>query len=88
MKHKEILYSLLKYYFNAGKYLGLLKKFRKDKIIHFKYTEQGLRAFRYNYKNRQLLLISLIMVHQLYYDLFAWKIEKIKLPSNHKVIEL
>ncbi|MCK1213509.1 type II restriction enzyme [Streptococcus uberis] len=76
------------YYFNAGKYLGLFEKFKEDKIIHYKLTEQGLKVFRQNYKNRQLLLVRLILNHQIFYDLFEWTIENGKLPSKHKVIEL
>lgn len=69
------------YYFNAGRYLGLFEKFSEDKQIFVKLTPLGNKIFKLNYKERQLQIVSLILEHKIFFELFNETISTGSLPS-------
>lgn len=75
------------YYFNAGKYLGLFEKKTEDgqKIVAL--TSLGNKVYKLNYKERQLKLVSLILEHQIFADLFDLVIENGDIPEKN-IIEI
>ena len=70
------------YYYNAGKYLGLFEKKTEDgqKIVAL--TNLGNKVYKLNYKQRQLKLVSLILEHQIFADLFDIVIENGVIPER------
>ena len=69
------------YYFNAGKYIGLFEKKTDDHQVVVQLTTLGNRVFKLNYKERQLKLVSLILEHQIFANLFDTVIENGELPD-------
>lgn len=70
------------YYFNAGKYLGLFEKKTEDKQTIVALTNLGNKVYKLNYKQRQLKLVSLILEHQIFADLFDLIIENGEIPEK------
>ncbi len=75
------------YYFNAGKYLGLFEKKRKNDI-RICLTETGEDIMKMNYKKRQLTLVEQLLKHQIFADLFDYKIKNNKFAEKDYVINL
>lgn len=69
------------YYFNAGKYLGLFEKKTEDSQVVVQLTALGNKVFKLNYKERQLKLVSLILEHQIFAQLFDNAINNGELPD-------
>ena len=70
------------YYFNAGKYLGLFEKKTEDRQKIVTLTNLGTKVYKLNYKQRQLKLVSLILEHQIFADLFDLVIENGVIPER------
>ena len=70
------------YYFNAGKYLGLFEKKTEDKQTIVALTNLGNKVYKLNYKQRQLKLVSLILEHQIFTDLFDLIIKNGEIPEK------
>jgi hypothetical protein len=80
------------YYYNAGLYLGLFKKYNwvnrdENKVINVKLTDLGREINKMNYKDRQLKLVSLLLEHKIFNGLFFKSLITGKLPSRDEVIE-
>ena len=69
------VYRQSQYYFNAGKYVGLFEKSKNEdgKTVTV-LTNIGKKVYKMNYKERQLKLVSLILEHQIFADLFDYVI--------------
>lgn len=77
------------YYYNAGKYLGLFKKIRtEENEVRAVLTSLGRKIYKMQYKERQLKLVSLILEHQIFAELFDMIIENFgELPENRIIQE-
>lgn len=75
-KNQKPVYRQSQYYFNAGRYLGLFKK-NNSRIKNKKtiLTELGKKVYKMQYKQRQLKLVSLILEHRIFSELFDVVIE-------------
>lgn len=73
------------YYFNAGKYLGLFEKFEEDNKVFIRLTSLGQTVFKLNYKKRQLKLVSLILEHKIFAELFDLSVNTGELPSKYDI---
>ena len=69
------VYRQSQYYFNAGKYVGLFEKSKNEdgKTVTV-LTNIGKKVYKMNYKERQLKLVSLILEHQIFAELFDYVI--------------
>lgn len=80
------------YYYNAGKYLGLLDKEKENNGNYIKLTPLGEKILSLNYKKRQLHIVSLIFEHRIYYEIFKKTMELGELPDRkyiqNKMLEL
>ena len=76
-----------RYYYNAGKYLGLFHKKRDNKKVVCYLTELGNEVYRMSYKERQLKLVSLILEHQIFNELFEYTIENKMLPKKEMIMK-
>ncbi len=73
------------YYFNAGKYLGLFVKKKDDGQKLVELTSLGVRIYKMDYKKRQLALVSLILQHQIFADLFDYMVENGEQPTKKSI---
>lgn len=80
-------YRQSQYYYNAGKYLGIFDKKRDDKKIVCYLTELGNEVYRMPYKERQLKLVSLILEHQIFNELFEYTIKNKILPQKDIIMK-
>lgn len=77
------------YYFNAGRYLNLFEKFKgTDRIIKYRLTPLGNTVCNLTYKDRQLKLVSLILSHEIFKELFQYILDSGVFPTKEKVIEI
>lgn len=75
------------YYFNAGRYLRLFEKFSEDKKVLIKLTPLGKEIFKLNYKERQLKLVSLILEHKIFSELFDSIVKNGEMPSKSDITQ-
>ena len=69
-------YRQSQYYYNAGKYLGLFEKITtEDKEKKSALTTLGKNVYKMQYKERQLKLVSLMLEHKIFAELFDYVIE-------------
>ena len=71
------------YYTSAGIYLGIFERSPENRTI--KLTRCGEMLCRMKYKERQLKLVSLMLEHQIFADLFDFIIENGTQPSRQQV---
>lgn len=75
------------YYFNAGRYLRLFEKFSEDEKVLIKLTPLGKEIFKLNYKERQLKLVSLILEHKIFSELFDSIVKNGEMPSKSDITQ-
>lgn len=75
------------YYFNAGKYLGLFEKRTEEnqKLVYL--SDIGENIYRLNYKDRQLELVSRILEHKIFAELFDSIVDTGEFPSISAIEE-
>lgn len=82
-KNGKPAYRQSQYYVNAGKYLGLFEKIRQDGKIVTVLTTLGKKVYKMQYKERQLKLVSLMLEHKLFMEMFDYSINHSnELPPN------
>lgn len=59
------------YYFNAGRYLGIMENKEESGEILRALNEKGQKILKGDYKKRQLAIVSLILEHKLFHELFG-----------------
>lgn len=59
------------YYFNAGRYLGIMENKEESGEILRALNEKGQKILKGDYKKRQLAIVSLILEHKLFHELFS-----------------
>jgi len=79
-------YRQSQYYYNAGKYLGLFeKKKNDDKKLVSCLSTLGKQIYKMGYKERQLKIVSLILEHRIFYELFDYVIISKRLPDKNMI---
>lgn len=73
------------YYIAAGRYLGLFEKARIDGVAVNILSKLGKRVYEMNYKERQLKIVSLILEHQIFAELFDQMIESGEMPGKNEI---
>lgn len=76
------------YYTDAGRYLGLLHKYRKEGTIEYSLTEIGRQLHKLSLVDRQLEYAKLILVHRAFNSTFNKWIELNHEPPRTVVIEI
>lgn len=87
MSNGKPQYRQSQYYYNAGKYLGLFHKKRDNKKVVCYLTELGNEVYKMSYKERQLKLVSLILEHQIFNELFEYTIKNKMLPKKEMIMK-
>ena len=76
------------YYTDAGRYLGLISKERKDRNIIFDLTDTGRKILKLRYKQRQLEYVKLILKHKVFYDYLKLYFERAEKPSIIDTVDI
>jgi len=72
------------YYFNAARYIGLLKKNSKGEMILTRLCEKMMQM---SYKQRVVIMLQQIFKHKIFYESFDQYINTDNLPSQLEIIE-
>lgn len=76
------------YYTSAGRYLGLIERYRENNQTFFSLTAKGQTIMRLKYKLRQLALTELILKHKAFNDTLKLYLEQYERPSKEQVIQI
>ena len=76
------------YYTDAGRYLGLISKERKDGNIIFDLTDTGRKILKLRYKQRQLEYVKLILKHKAFYEYLKLYFERAEKPLIIDTVEI
>lgn len=73
------------YYFNAGRYLGLMEKRTGEEGVKAHITPAGRRLLKMRYKERQLEYVRLILEHRIFHELFENVLKGGKAPDKKMI---
>jgi len=76
------------YYFNAGKYLGLMKKNREENEIRVILTELGKKTMQMTIKDRNLTYARLILSHKVFHRIFDYYLNQQSFPDTNTYVEI
>ncbi|NMB98262.1 MAG: transcriptional regulator [Clostridiaceae bacterium] len=76
------------YYTDAGRYLGLIRKYRDNDQVCFSLTEEGRKIIRSKYKVRQLKFVEAILRHKAFADTLKLYLLYGKMPSKNEVVNI
>lgn len=77
------------YYFNAGRYLGILEKFKDDdNIIKIKLTDKGRKIMMLPHKEKNIEIVKKIIEHKPFKDALIKYFDKLEAPSREEIIEI
>ncbi len=78
------------YYTDAGRYLGLIKKYTDNKTrkVTFKLTDEARNILENNRKQRYLSLIESILSHEVFYNAFEMMTQLGRIPSKSEIVSL
>lgn len=73
------------YYFNAGKYIGIFEKQKRERKSVVVLTSLGNKVYKMNYKERQLKIVGLIFEHRIFADFFDEIILNGEFPTQNEI---
>lgn len=76
------------YYFNAGKYLGLFQKVRREEEQVVMLTFLGRKIMDMKVKERNLTLVKLIFSHRVFHEIFVYYLKNQMFPGVDEYIEI
>jgi hypothetical protein len=76
------------YYFNAGKYLGLLQRRKEDGMTIFCLTQEGANLFDLSIFNRQIKFIELILSHSMFNSTLRMYLKNGIKPAKKDIIQI
>lgn len=76
------------YYTDAARYLGLLEKARKNKVIKYSLTPLGKKILNMCFKKRQLALCELILSHKVFNDVLQLYFSHGVMPEKCEIVGL
>ncbi len=76
------------YYTDAARYLGLLEKARKNKVIKYALTPSGKKILNMCFKKRQLALCELILSHKVFNDVLKLYFSHGVMPEKCEIVGL
>ncbi|EQB4339159.1 type II restriction enzyme [Clostridium botulinum] len=76
------------YYADAGRYLGLIDKKRKNGVIKFFLTSEGKKLFKLRYKDRQLKYVELIFKHKPFRECFDECLKTSEIPNRQDIVKI
>jgi len=76
------------YYTDAGRYLGLINKYKENGEIVFSLTEEGQRIVRSKYKIRQLKFVEAIIKHRVFAETLKLYLQRGEMPARSEIINI
>ncbi len=76
------------YYTDAARYLGLLEKARKNKVVKYSLTPSGKKILNMCFKKRQLALCELILSHKVFNDVLKLYFSHGVMPEKCEIVGL
>jgi hypothetical protein len=76
------------YYTDAGRYLGLIEKSRKNGEVIYFLTEFGNRIFELNITDRQIEFIKLMLSHRVFNRVLKAYFVNLKIPGRNEIVEI
>jgi len=77
------------YYFNAGKYLGLIKNFKdKKKIIRVELTDKGRKIMSLSHKEKNLAIAKQILEHKAFNEVLKLYFQKSEAPTKEEIVKI
>jgi len=76
------------YYTDAGRYLGLICKYRNDGQIFFSLTNEGRRILHSKYKTRQLKIVEAILKHKVFAETLRLYLQHSEMPSKSEIVSI
>lgn len=76
------------YYTDAARYLGMLEKARKNKVIKYSLTPLGKKILNMCFKKRQLALCELILSHKVFNDVLKLYFSHGVMPEKCEIVGL
>ena len=77
-----------RYYTDAGRYLGLITKYKTNGNIVFELTQLGRKILNLRYKQRQLEFVKLILEHKVFYEYLRLYFERVEKPIIIDAVEI
>ncbi len=77
------------YYTDAGRYLGLIDKRRdEDGFIFFQLSALGQRVMKFDYKERQLAIVSQILAHKVFSETLKLHLKCGEMPNKQTIVQI
>lgn len=76
------------YYTDAGRYLGLVEKYRENGQIFFSLTNDGKRIIRSKYKTRQLKFVETILKHKVFAESLRLYLQQTEMPARNEIVNI
>lgn len=76
------------YYSDAGRYLGLIDKKRKNGEVIMFLTQEGHKILRSRFKTRQLLFIEAILRHRVFGETLRLCLQYGEMPSREGIVKI
>lgn len=76
------------YYTDAGRYLGLVNKYREKGKIVFSLTPEGHSVIRSKYKIRQLKYVEAILKHRVFAETLRLYLEQSDIPDRSQIVNI
>lgn len=77
------------YYFNAGKYLGLIEDFKdEENIIRIKLTSKGRKIISLSHKEKNLAIVKQILEHNVFSEVLKLYFKKSEAPTKEEIVKI
>ncbi|MGK0390700.1 MAG: hypothetical protein ACI94Y_003460 [Maribacter sp.] len=76
------------YYTDAARYLGLVRKSKKEKIITFSLTKKGKKLFNLSFTKRQIKFIDLILSHTAFNKSIELYLDHGRPPTKSEIVAI
>lgn len=76
------------YYTNAVQYLGLVKKYKKEKTSFYTLTAYGRNTLNLNYRQRQLEFCKAILQHPVFHKVFWLAMQTKTIPDKKTIVQI
>lgn len=74
------------YYAEAGRYLGLIERFKKDANVMYGLSPAGCHAMSLDYRERQLLFAGKILEHKVFNDVLRLCLNVGEMPDKNTIV--
>lgn len=76
------------YYTDAGRYLGLINKYKENSQIFFSLTDEGKRIVHSKYKIRQLKFVGAILKHRVFAETLRLYLKHSEMPARSEIVNI